>query len=115
MNKVEIKHMQKNNILKVDLTNVKIDNNGRVVVNDPIINNKIKSIQIQASSVPTLGPSDKLCPDTKLCLDVTCPPLHNNLCGCMPNVVGCACPPLPKPNHGCIPLGEKGRKDNAKK
>lgn len=95
----------KKDVLKVDLTRVKIDKKGRVIVNDPIVNKKVKSIQTKAASGQTKGPSDALCIDRKLCLDITCP--HPTLDGCMPNIVGCGCPPLPKPNPGCIPLWKK--------
>lgn len=95
----------KNDVLKVDLTSVKIDNKGRVIINDPIVNKKVKSLQAQAAGDQTKGAPVVYCAD-KLCIDVKCPQ-PDNLCGCIPNKVECGCPPLPTPNHGCIPLGKK--------
>ena len=112
MNKEEQKHGQsQKDILTIDLSSIKIDGKGCIIISDPIVNKKVKLIQKkdlgdQASSSPVVYCTDKLC------IDVTCPPIHDNLCGCMPNRVECGCPPIPKPNHGCIPLGKntKGTK-----
>ena len=116
MKKKKLKRVKsKKDVLKVDLTRVKIDKKGRVIVNDPVINKKVKSIQTKAARGQTKGPSDALCPDRKLCLDIPCRPTPNSLCGCMPNIVGCRCPPLPKPNKLCIPLFKKTKGKKIKK
>ncbi len=118
MKKVEQKHVQpKKGILKVDLTSVKMDKKGRVIINDPIVAKKVKSIQKKHTS-GTKGPADKLCIDTKLCLDTTCyNPKPNSVCGCVD--IGCGCPPLPNPNKLCIPFfkktKEKKRRSSAAK